>query len=210
MDARTSPDLVALELTRLSRDGVPILGALSLRVSAGESVAILGPSGIGKTTLLRVISGLHQDFEGDLKVTKKVAFMFQEPTLLPWRSAIENVAIAAGCSTDAAMDGLASVGLADKAELFPGQMSLGQQRRLSFARALATNADVLLMDEPFVSLDAALADEMRALFLALRKELGFSVLFVTHDQREAQMLATRVITLAGSPATIFADEAVSR
>ncbi len=205
MQSASSPELVRLELSGLTREGVPVLGPLSLVVTRGETLAVLGPSGIGKTTLLRVIAGLQTGFEGTLEVTPSLAYVFQEPTLLPWRSVLKNITLPTGCSPGLAAERLAEVGLADKADLFPGQLSLGQQRRLSLARALASEAELLLMDEPFVSLDADLAEEMQDLFLRLREAHRLTTIFVTHAQDEAQRLSTRVVTLGGSPAVIAAE-----
>lgn len=183
----------------------PILGALTLEVRAGETLAITGPSGVGKSTLLRIIAGLESRYRGTLTVPPRIAMVFQEPTLLLWRSALDNVRIATGLGAAAARQALDEVGLAAQARQYPTQMSLGQQRRLSLARAFASNPDVMLMDEPFVSLDPDLAEDMMVLFARLRAARGLATVLVTHVEREAQMLASRIVALDGSPATLGAE-----
>lgn len=191
---------LTLTLHGASHGSAPILGAIGLQVMPGETVAITGPSGAGKTTLLRIIAGLHRRWDGLLHLPGRLAMVFQEPVLLPWRSALENICLTSGCSQGEGRIALASVELGDKAAAFPDMLSLGQQRRLSLARAFATNPDVLLLDEAFVSLDAALADEMMALFERLRASRRLATILITHDRAEAERLATRILTLSGSPA----------
>ena len=193
--------VVSVEITGLFRGQAQILGDVSFELAPGETLAITGPSGIGKTTLLRAVAGLEPGLIGTVRAPR-IAMVFQEPTLLPWRRALDNITLLSGVSETRAQALLAEVGLADKACLFPGQMSLGQQRRLSFARALAGAPDVVLMDEPFVSLDADLVEDMMRLFESLRAHHGFACLFVTHSRSEAARLATRVLELGGTPARL--------
>lgn len=200
----SQPPELTVDLTQVHAGGVPILGALSFSLSAGETLALTGPSGIGKSTLLRVIAGLHRGYAGQVQVPEAIAMVFQEPTLLPWRSARDNLIIATRCSGSEADHWLAAVELSDHAGHMPRQMSLGQQRRLSLARAFAAKPRLLLLDEPFVSLDPGLADEMMGVFEGLRARTKVATLLVTHDSREADRLATRVLRLAGRPARIAA------
>lgn len=191
---------VALTLEQASHGTAPILGALSLQVMAGETVAITGPSGVGKTTLLRILGGLHTRWLGSLHLPGRLGMVFQEPVLMPWRTALENICLTADCSPADGRAALASVDLAEKSGSYPNALSLGQQRRLSLARAFAARPDVLLLDEAFVSLDAELADDMMTLFERLRADRNLATIFVTHDRAEAQRLASRILTLAGKPA----------
>ncbi|WP_424975042.1 ABC transporter ATP-binding protein [Dinoroseobacter sp. S124A] len=199
----TGKPLVALTLAEMRYDdGTLVLGGFDLTLRAGETLAITGPSGVGKSTLLRILAGLETRYTGTLQMPDRVAMVFQEPTLLPWRSARDNIRLATGLSSAGALDALAEVGLADHASQYPTQMSLGQQRRLSLARAFGSAPDVLLLDEPFVSLDPELAEEMMVLFARLRAARGLATVLVTHVEAEAKMLASRIVTLSGSPARL--------
>jgi ABC-type nitrate/sulfonate/bicarbonate transport system ATPase subunit len=195
---------LSLSLHAASHNGAPVLGGLVLHVMAGETVAITGPSGIGKTTLLRIVAGLHREWQGKLGLPGRLAMVFQDPILLPWRTAAQNLTLTTGCNPEEAAAMLAEVGLEGLSHRFPGALSLGQQRRLSLARAFAARPDVLLMDEPFVSLDPALADEMMTLFERLRATRPLATLLVTHSEPEATRLASRILVLRGAPATIVA------
>lgn len=183
-----------------------VLGPIALSLEPGETVALTGPSGIGKTSLLRIVAGLDRGFTGRRQATARLAMVFQEPVLLPWRTAIENLTIVARVSVEEARRWLDDVDMAGLSDRFPGMLSLGQQRRLSLARAFACAPDLLLMDEPFVSLDPPLASEMMSLFERLIAERPCATLFVTHVHAEAERLACRTLRLEGHPARIVPGE----
>lgn len=191
-----------LELRAKSFGRQPVLGPLSLEVARGQRIALLGPSGIGKSTLLRILAGLDRRFDGRLDVPERLALVFQEPTLLPWRRTEANITLTTGASPARARALMAEVGLAGHEAKFPRQLSLGQQRRLSLARAFATDPGILLMDEPFASLDAATGARMLDLTEALLTRSGAGLVLVTHDPAEAARLGATPLRLAGSPAVL--------
>lgn len=182
-----------------------------LDIAEGAFVALLGESGIGKTTLLNIVAGLDRDFRGAIRfgtATPRLAYAFQNPRLLPWRTVLQNVALplpAGEVGRRAAEAMLQEVGLADLAGAYPERLSLGQQRRVALARAFAIAPDVLLMDEPFVSLDEAGAARLRDLLRRLLAQRPATVLFVTHDRREAVELASRIVVLDGAPVRVVRD-----
>lgn len=193
--------MIRVDIRGKAFGGTPVLGKVAFEIAPGETLAILGPSGIGKTTLLRIVAGLDTAFEGRVERPHRIGMVFQEPTLLPWRSALRNLTlIHRGLSDAEALECLRRVGLGDKADAFPGQLSLGQQRRLSLARAFARAPALLILDEPFVSLDPGTAETMMALTERLIADARPATLFVTHDRAEADRLAGRVLHLAGQPA----------
>jgi NitT/TauT family transport system ATP-binding protein len=185
-----------------------VLGELSIVLGTGEVAAVVGPSGCGKTTLLRIIAGLDRDFEGSVELPThgKLGVVFQEPRLLPWRTVDENVRLAAPQASNAALTALyATLGLAEHLRHYPGELSLGLARRVALARAFAVEPDLLALDEPFVSLDAALAARLRAELIELVSRRSVTTLLVTHDLDEAVLLADRVILLSPSPARVLAE-----
>jgi NitT/TauT family transport system ATP-binding protein len=188
--------LIRVDVRGKSFGEAPVLGGIAFEVAPGETVALVGPSGIGKSTLLRIVAGIDPEFDGEIIRPEVMAIVFQEPTLLPWRTAAQNLTlIHSGLTDKAAQDALDSVGLGDKATYFPGQLSLGQQRRLSLARAFVGQPELLIMDEPFASLDADTAETMLALTETLIAAHRPATLFVTHSSAEADRLAERVLVL---------------
>ncbi len=176
--------------------GRVILRDLRLTVAPGEFVAITGPSGCGKSTLLSILAGLDTAFRGRVHAPGRLGVVFQEPRLLPWYSVARNIALAAPDLTPAAIESaLAAVGLEGAGRLLPGQLSLGMARRAALARALAVVPELLLLDEPFVSLDAASADLVRTLVARAWSTHRPTVVMVTHDLEDAGRLAQRIIRL---------------
>ncbi|MCI0468330.1 MAG: ATP-binding cassette domain-containing protein [Beijerinckiaceae bacterium] len=187
-----------------------ILRDVAFRLRQGEICALLGPSGCGKTTLLRIISGLDSDFEGRVHIPwpHRIGMVFQEPRLLPWRTVAQNLSLA-GCASRGEADEIASaLQLSKHLDHFPGELSLGLARRAAIARAFAVKPDLLLLDEPFVSLDAALAARLREELLALVLKRRAATLHVTHDIDEAISIADRIIVLSAAPGRLLADRPV--
>jgi ABC-type nitrate/sulfonate/bicarbonate transport system ATPase subunit len=187
------------------------LERLDLDVAAGEFLCIVGPSGSGKTTLLRTIAGLDRDFTGSLELSPalRVAIVFQEPRLMPWLTVLENLLLVAPAGDEDAPRRagalLAELEVAAFAEAFPGQLSGGMQRRVALARALLVAPDVMLMDEPFVSVDRPTAEHLRLIVVRLWREQRMTGLFVTHDLREALALGTRLVFLSRGPGRLILD-----
>ncbi|MBE9640003.1 ATP-binding cassette domain-containing protein [Salipiger mangrovisoli] len=204
MTRHPRPAAVQVAIRRKRFGETLVLRDVAFTVARGETVALLGPSGIGKSTLLRIVAGLDPEFEGEVLRPARQALVFQEPQLLPWRSALQNLRLVhPELSEGAAQAMLDRVGLEGRGGAFPRSLSLGQQRRLSLARAFAGRPELLVMDEPFVSLDPARAEAMLALTETLIAETRPAVLFVTHALAEAERLATRILELDGEPATLI-------
>jgi len=190
-----------------------VLGELAFTLANGEVAALVGPSGCGKTTLLRIVAGLDHDYQGAVVLPQgcRLGMVFQEPRLLPWRTVEDNVRLAAPQVSDGALSALfGTLGLAEHRRHFPGELSLGLARRVALARAFAVEPDLLVLDEPFVSLDAALADRLRAELIELVGRRPVTTLLVTHDVEEAIGLADRLLVLSASPARVVADVPVAR
>jgi sulfonate transport system ATP-binding protein len=191
-----------------------VLGAIDLALGAREIVALVGPSGCGKTTLLRIAGGLERDFDGRLEWPgdgrPRIGTVFQEPRLLPWRSVRENLRLAQETPDPALADSLLdTLGLLSFADAFPGTLSLGMARRVAIARAFAVAPELVLLDEPFVSLDPDMAAQSRDLVLAAWRARPTAMLLVTHNRAEAESLADRILVLGGEPARITAEIAVT-
>lgn len=190
-------------------DGRPVLAPLHLRVAAGERVALMGPSGVGKTTLLSIAAGLDRRFKGIRHVGDgRLGMVFQEPRLLPWRSVLDNLLLCDPPGGETACRGLLrDVGLGEWVEAWPEQLSLGMQRRVAVARAFCVRPALVFMDEPFASLDADTAGGLRDLAGRLLRDSGAALLMVTHDPADAERLADRIIRLAGCPAALVDADA---
>ncbi len=184
----------------------------NLNIRSNEFVCLVGPSGCGKTTLLNIISGLDQNFEGEItigsaSVKSKIGYVFQNPRLLPWRTVRENVELVLDRFQNASLiDQLLEVMQLTKFQhVYPERLSLGMSRRVGIIRAFAVNPDLLLMDEPFVSLDPPTARQVRDLLMVLWQNRPHTVLFVTHDLREAIFLADRLIFLSAAPMGVVTE-----
>jgi NitT/TauT family transport system ATP-binding protein len=185
-----------------------VIEGLSFSLGKGEVGALVGPSGCGKTTLLRIIAGLDADYEGEVHLPDhgRLGMVFQEPRLLPWRTLEQNVRLAAPQVTDDELTTLfAALGLSAHRQHYPGELSLGLARRVALARAFAVNPDLLLLDEPFVSLDDALATRLRDELAELVTRRPVTTLLVTHNVEEAIALADRLFLLSPSPTRVVAE-----
>lgn len=203
-------------VTKVYDNGTMALGPLDLLVQHGEFVSLLGSSGCGKSTALRIIAGLTQASSGVVDVATRsghtIGFVFQEPTLMPWCSVRENVRLPLKLAhvdtreSDArVMDALAQVGLAEFAGSYPRELSGGMKMRVSLARALVTDPDILLMDEPFAALDEITRFKLNNDLLELWRRLGKTVVFVTHSVFESVYLSQRVVVMTQRPGRIQAE-----
>ena len=190
--------MVELQDVSVAFDGRTVFEHVSARFSSGVHAAIMGPSGVGKTTLLRVIAKLLPPTAGRVRVhTPRRAVLFQEPRLLPWLTALENVntVLSDGSRTlPEAMDWLNRVRLGAAAGKYPAELSGGMQTRVALARALAYGGNLVLLDEPFRGLDEATRDEVIDLCREVLREK--TTIFVTHDRAEAEALADVIYTLS--------------
>lgn len=222
MSSRPAGLAVSLRgVTKVYDNGVMALGPFDLDVRKGEFVSLLGPSGCGKSTALRLIAGLNAPTSGSVGVFqphgqardgRAIGFVFQEPTLMPWTSVRENVRLplklahAPAAEANARIGAaLAQVGLAEFADAYPRELSGGMKMRASLARALVTDPDILLMDEPFAALDEITRFRLNNDLLSLWRDLRKTVIFVTHSVFESVYLSQRVIVMTSRPGRIGAE-----
>jgi NitT/TauT family transport system ATP-binding protein len=212
-------------VTKVYDNGVVALGPIDLEVCKGEFVSLLGPSGCGKSTALRLIAGLNAPTTGTVRLShpaievggrQSIGFVFQEPTLMPWASVRDNVRLplrlarVSMAEAQARIDGaLAQIGLADFADAYPRELSGGMKMRVSLARALVTDPDILLMDEPFAALDEITRFRLNNDLLALWRDLRKTVIFVTHSVFESVYLSQRVIVMTPRPGRIATEIGIS-
>ncbi|WP_418140778.1 ATP-binding cassette domain-containing protein [Marinobacter sp. MA] len=201
-----------LELRIAGRDfGQPVLGEVFATIDRGDRICLLGPSGIGKTTLLNAIAGLDKSVPHEAVIGRdklRVGYLFQEHRLLPWRSLDANLRLV-GASEEEAKGLLQQVGLSGYGDYLPDQLSLGMARRAALARCLAVKPDLLLLDEPFASLDPVMAGELKALITGiLDSHPDMAMICVTHDGGDAEILANRLWYLDGKPAQLQWDSSV--
>lgn len=190
-----------------------VLKEVEFNVEPGEFIAIIGPSGSGKTTLLNMLSGLEDSTAQTILCNKKpidgfkeiqLGYIFQQPRLMPWLTVTENIQLVLPTTQEIKIETLLTqVGLAGKGDYYPKELSGGMQRRVAIARAFAVNPELILLDEPFNSLDAPTAAKLRLLLVNLCKACNSTVVFVTHDLSEAIYLADRIIFMSHSPSSII-------
>ncbi len=214
------------DVTKIYDSGVMALGPFDLDVRKGEFVSLVGPSGCGKSTALRIVAGLAAPSAGRVRLAHRegemlpgkvlaghgIGFVFQEPTLMPWTSVRENVRLplrlahVADAASDArVMEALSRVGLAEFADSYPRELSGGMKMRVSLARALVTDPDILLMDEPFAALDEITRFRLNNDLLALWRNLKKTVIFVTHSVFESVYLSQRVVVMTQRPGRLSAE-----
>lgn len=192
-----------------------VIKNLEFEIVTDAFISLVGPSGAGKSTLLNILSGLDGNFDGSLEWVDGgpgcVSYVFQDPRLMPWLTVRENVELV---MNDAKKDSswvdhlLQLVELDERADAFPGQLSGGMQRRVALARAMAIKPDILLLDEPFSSLDAPTAASLREMVLDLWRDHSSAVILVTHNLNEALELADQILFLSKGPASIIHQEAL--
>lgn len=201
-------------------DGPLILDKITFSAKRGDFITLIGPSGCGKSTILKLISGLNPISSGRIVVdgleprnaVEKLAFVFQEPTLLPWRTVAQNVEVPLRLHgsdpklrDEVVGKSLALVGLADRKDYYPRQLSGGQKMRVSIARALSVSPRILLLDEPFGALDEMTRDHLNEELLAIRQQLAWTAFFVTHSVSEAVFLSNRIIVLSANPGRVHSE-----
>lgn len=219
MTATTSPELSKADTATLLDfenvemtfpNGTVALHGVDLTVKRGEFVTVVGPSGCGKSTLLRIASGLETASDGQMYLgTSRIGYVFQDPTLLPWRTVLANVELLAELQWDTmavrrkkALDAIELVGLSGFENHLPKQLSGGMRMRTSLARSLTLEPELFLFDEPFGALDEITRERLNDELLKLFTEKQFAGLFITHSVSEAVYLSTKVVVMSGRPGTI--------
>lgn len=198
---------------RSKNGGLKVLADISLSVYAGEAIALVGPSGCGKTTLLNIVAGLLDPDQGDVnqKQGLRTAYIFQEPRLLPWKTVEANLSfvqhnfLLPSEAAEVRDNLLQRTGLEPYRNVYPAQLSGGMKQRLEIVRALSIRPQLLLMDEPFKSLDLALKYQLQELIFERHAEEKFAILLITHDPEEAVMQADRIIVLTDKPTNIYRE-----
>ena len=198
------------QATRTFNDGLAGFKNISFSIQEGETVGILGTSGCGKSTLLRVLSGLDQNFEGDIEMSglgeQPIGMIFQEPRLMPWLTVKENILFGAKDPKKVDVQAyLDLVGLSDFGGHYPKDLSGGMAQRTAIARALIGEPGVLLLDEPFSALDAFTKMQLQDLLLKIQKTRSTTMIIVTHDIDEALYLCDRIFILGGQPGTLQSE-----
>lgn len=201
-----------------SRQSHEAIKNLKVNISKGEFCTIIGPSGCGKTTLLNLVAGLDTDMHGEILFGNKkkveqirTAYMFQTPRLLPWLNVLENVKVVLNKdqkSNKRAEEILSIMGLKNFLNYYPNQLSGGMQRRVALARSFSSQPELFLLDEPFVSLDDQMANKLRDMLLKQWTNEPTTIIFVTHDLREAIYLSDRIIFLSKPPSRVILDTRV--
>ena len=197
IQTKAKPAVIELRDVSVEFDAHQVLKNVNLDIKDGEFVALIGPSGGGKSTLLRIIAGLLNHYSGSVRVDCKPAVVFQDYRLLPWRTVLENVRLPRDLSGngESAEAVLKQVGMLEHADRYPHQLSGGMQARVAIARALAQDADILLLDEPFAALDALVRERFNLEMKRLHEKTGKTFIFVTHSIREAVYLGDKVVVL---------------
>ena len=222
-ETKKRPLVVMQSVSKVFSSGTTALSGMSLTVESGEFVSLLGPSGCGKSTALRIIAGLGDITAGKIdwpssRINSKglpegdIGFVFQEPTLMPWKTVFGNVylplklrGISKAEARDRIVEALATVGLQDFADAYPRELSGGMKMRVSIARALVTKPKLLLMDEPFAALDEITRQKLNDDVLRLWQTTGITVIFVTHSVFESAYLSNRIVVMKARPGRVHAD-----
>ncbi|KAA9166121.1 ABC transporter ATP-binding protein [Amycolatopsis acidicola] len=209
--APPATELVAFAgVTKTYGNGFTALAPIDLTIGGGQIVSIVGPSGCGKTTLLRMAGGLSSPTSGELTISsERNSYVFQDPTLMAWRSVLANTELVSRIRKvprpecrRRAIEALRLVGLENVQKSLPRELSGGMKMRVSLARALASEPELMLMDEPFAALDEFTRDRMADELIRLWRERGFGALFITHSIREAVKIAHEIVVMASGPGRI--------